>query len=107
MRVAMAAVLVLGSLGGCSFARGFADTGAKMAGEISADALGEVVDAKLGDDFKELSEAVKSIPGSIPPPPADDPMKEGLGYTLGGLVAYIVGSFGKGMIREKLGKKLA
>lgn len=95
-------VLALG-MGGCGFAQGFRDRGLEMAGEMSADALGAVVEKKLGDDFKELSEAVKSIPGSLPKPLEPDPSKQTIWYGLGSLAAYIVGSLGKGYVRKNQG----
>lgn len=87
------------TLSGCGFFQGFRDQGLKMAGEMTAEALGDVVDAKLGDNFKELSGALATIPASIPKPPQKGPVEEGIGYTLGGLLAYIVGSMGKGYLR--------
>ena len=97
------AVLVLS---GCTQARqfgaGFRDRGLEMAGEIAADELAGVVDAKLGDNFKEVKDLLSTIPGQIPHPPGSG--EQGLMYTLGGLLAYIVGSFGKGAIR-KVSKK--
>jgi len=98
------ALLCVGLLGliGCAqareFGRGFADRGAQMAGEIAADELAELVDKRLGDDFGKVSEALKGLPGQIPTPPG--PVDQGLLYSLGGLLAYIVGSFGKGAIRK-------
>lgn len=101
----LAIVLLLGALVGCQFAHGFRDRGLEMAGEISADALAEVVDAKLGDNFKEVSESLKGLPGQLPKPAS--PAEEGILYTLGGLAAYILGSFGKGAVRKYAGKKSA
>lgn len=90
------------SLTGCAgahqFGRGFADRGAQMAGEIAADELAELVDARLGDDFSKVRDALSTIPGQIPQPPS--PVDQGLMYSLGGLLAYIVGSFGKGALRK-------
>lgn len=85
-------------LSGCAFGQGFRDKGAQMAGEIAADELASMVEARLGDDFKNVSEGLKNLPTQIPHPPG--PGEQGLLYSLGGLVAYIVGSFGKGAIRK-------
>ena len=99
----MKALLCVGLLGliGCAqareFGRGFADRGAQMAGEIAADELAELVEKRLGDDFKGVGDALGKIPGQIPQP---SPVDQGLLYSLGGLLAYIVGSFGKGAIRK-------
>jgi hypothetical protein len=96
-------------LSGCTQARqfgaGFRDRGLEMAGEIAADELASVVDAKLGDNFKEMKDILGTIPGQIPKP--SSPVDQGLLYTLGGLAAYIVGSFGKGAVRKYAGKKNA
>ena len=100
------AVLLLG-LVGCvparQFGAGFRDKGLEMAGEIAADELAEVVDARLGDNFKEMNDILGTIPGQLPKP--SSPIDQGLLYTLGGLAAYIVGSFGKGAVRKYSGKK--
>lgn len=107
----MKTVLVVGMvlLSGCAHAgelgRGFRDRGLEMAGEISADALAEVVDARLGDNFKEVKDVLSTLPGQLPKPAT--PIDQGLMYTLGGLAAYIVGSFGKGAVRKYAGKKTA
>lgn len=102
----MKILLLVGLIGlsGCAFGQGFRDRGAQMAGEIAADELASMVDAKLGADFKEVKDILSTIPGQIPKP--SSPEQQGLLYTLGGLAAYIVGSFGKGAIR-KYGKKVA
>ena len=102
MRYLLVLCLVV-TLAGCGFAQGFRDKSLAMAGEITADALGDIVDAKLGNDFKELSTALSTIPGSIPKPKT--PVEDGIGYTLGGLLAYLIGSMGKGYVRSKLGEK--
>ena len=107
MRILLiASVLVLS---GCTQARqfgaGFRDRGLEMAGEIAADELAGVVDAKLGDNFKEVKDLLSTIPGQMPKP--SSPVDQGLLYTLGGLAAYIVGSFGKGAIRKVTKKNQA
>jgi hypothetical protein len=102
--VCVAGLLALtGCAGARDFGRGFRDTGAQMAGEIAADQLAEIVEAKLGDDFKDVSEALGKLPSQLPQPPG--PVDQGLMYSLGGLLAYIVGSFGKGALRKVTSKK--
>ena len=101
------ALLLLVAVGCQGFGAGFRDGAMKSAAEMSADALGDVIDKKLGDDFKELSAAVKGLPGEFPKPPADEPLKDSAGYTAGALVAYLLGSLGKGLIRSKVGGKNA
>ena len=99
-------LLVLSGCGHASeFGRGFRDRGLEMAGDIAADELAEVVDKRLGDNFKEVKDLLGTIPGQIPKP--SGPVDQGLLYTLGGLAAYIVGSFGKGAVRKYSGKKNA
>lgn len=98
-------ILLSGCTPASEFGRGFRDRGLEMAGEISADALADVVDARLGDNFKEVKEALSTIPSQLPKP--SSPVDQGLLYTLGGLAAYIVGSFGKGAVRKYAGKKVA
>lgn len=95
-------VLVGAGLVGCQgFGQGFRDEGARQAAELA----GAAVDAKLGDDFRELKDGLRDLPGKIPGAPADDPVKETAGYAIGALVAYVLGSAGKGYIRGKLEKK--
>ena len=96
-------LLLTGCTGARQFGAGFRDRGLEMAGEIAADELASVVDAKLGDNFKEMKDILGTIPGQIPKP--SSPVDQGLLYTLGGLAAYIVGSFGKGAVRKYSGKK--
>lgn len=107
MKTCLVVGLIL--LSGCAhageFGRGFRDRGLEMAGEISADALAEVVDARLGDNFKEVKVALEGLPGQLPKPRT--PAEEGIMYSLGGLLAYVVGSFGKGAVRKYAGKKVA
>lgn len=101
-------VLCLLACVGCGpfreFGRGFQDKGMEMAGEITADALAEVVAGKLGDDFREVKDAAEAIRTGIPK--QDSPEEKTLWYGLGGLLAYVVGSFGKGAVR-KYAKKAA
>jgi hypothetical protein len=100
--------LFLVVLVGCQgFGAGFRDGAMKSASEMSADALGDIIDKKLGDDFKKLSIAVKGIPEGLPKPPTDDPLKDTAGYTAGALVAYLLGSVAKGFVRSKTGSKTA
>ena len=105
MRCAMACwmAILIGGLVGCGFARGFRDRSLEMAGEITADALSEVVAKKLDSDFKELKDALGEIPSHIPKPTS--PEEQGLLYTLGGLAAYLVGSLAKGGLRKYAAKK--
>ena len=91
-------VLVL-ALAGCSFGQGFKDELLRQLPGVAADA----VDAKLGPNFKELSAGLKDVGGKIPQPKG--PVDEGLGYSLGALVAYTLGSSVKGLIRAKFGGK--
>ena len=98
-------LLLTGCTGARQFGAGFRDRGLEMAGEIAADELASVVDAKLGDNFKEMKDILGTIPGQLPKP--SSPIDQGLLYTLGGLAAYIVGSFGKGAVRKYAGKKTA
>lgn len=93
MRVLMLLVLVF-TLGGCGFAQGFRDESARQLAEFAA----SEVERKLGDEFSGVSEALKGVGESIP---KKEPLNDGLLYTLGGLVAYVVGSYGKGKIRER------
>ena len=99
MRAMFAAVLALGILGGCAgFGRGFADEGGRQAASI----VGDVVADKLGDNFKELKDGIAGIPGALPPMPEEKDRT--LDYGLGALVAYILGSLGKGLLRDKMKK---
>lgn len=97
MRYLLVVGLALG-VGGCQFARGFQDGGARMAGDIAATELADLVSERLGDDFKEVTDTLHEIPGKLP---SGTPLEEqGLLYTLGALAAYVVGSFGKGALRK-------
>lgn len=96
-KYAVVAVLAL-AMGGCGFAQGFRDESARQLAEIAA----EEVSDRLGDDFKDVVTGIKGVGDSMP---KKDPVNDGLLYTLGGLAAYIVGSFGKGKIREMKSKK--
>ena len=82
-------------LGGCGFAQGFRDEGINQAAGL----LGDVLDKKLGDEFKELKAGIDGIPGAIPVPDDED---RTLDYGLGALAAYILGSVGKGLLRGKM-----
>lgn len=91
-------VLALGMLGGCvparEFGAGFRDEMARQSADVMADAM----DAKLGDDFKELSEAVREIPKNIPQNnPADGTLWGGLGT----LAALVLSNAIRGGVRKK------
>lgn len=94
-------ILVLACLGGCAptseFMRGFRD----KAGEAVVDAGIEYLDKKYEGKFNEITAGLKDVKESIP---EDDLPKDGLLYTLGGLAAYIIGSYGKGKLRERASK---
>jgi hypothetical protein len=107
MKILLCAALLAftGCTGARQFGAGFRDRGLEMAGEIAADELASVVDAKLGDNFKEMKDILGTIPGQIPKP--SSPVDQGILYTLGSLAAYIAGSFGKGAVRKYAGKKTA
>lgn len=94
MKKTLVVVCLALGLGGCGFAQGFRDEGLRQAADIA----GAVVTDKLGDEFAELKMAVGEIPGKLPEPRT--PVEDGTLYGLGGLVAYILGSLGKGMYRQ-------
>ena len=89
------ALLLVGCQG---FAQGFRDESARQLADITAD----VIEKKLGDDFKDVSDGLKKLPDQLP---KDTPAQDGALYTLGAIVAYIVGSAGKGFLRSKMTKK--
>lgn len=103
MRLVFAVGILALAAGGCGFGAGFRDEGIRQAGGIVAEEVADAVKDRLGDDFRELSEGLKDIPGKLPEP--SSPVNEGLGYTLGALAAYIVGSLGKGLIRSRVAKR--
>lgn len=98
----MKAVLLVGvmalGLGGCGFVRGFRDEGARQLADITVDELDHRLDGKLSG----VKEAVKGFADQIP---KKEPVSDGLLYSAGALLAYIVGSFGKGKVREMREKK--
>lgn len=93
-------VFVAISLVGCQgFGQGLRDEGARQIAELAA----EQVDERLGDDFKELGSALREIPAKIPEAP--QPVRDTIAYSLGALVAYVIGSAGKGYLRSRRQKK--
>ena len=88
--LALAVLVALGA--GCTqareFSRGFADEASRQAFDIGLSAL----ETKLGGK-------IDSMPRPAPPP---SPQEQGTWATLGALVAYALGSVGKGMIRAKM-----
>lgn len=92
---------VVGCVPARQFGAGFRDRGLEMAGDIAADELAEVVDKRLGEDFKEVKDILNQLPSQLP---KKGPVEEGLMYSLGGLLAYVVGSIGKGYIRKSKDK---
>lgn len=99
MKILLVVPLALVLCSGCQgFGQGFRDESARQLAEIT----GEVVEKKLGDDFKEVSDGLKKLPDGLP---KDSPAQDGALYTLGAIVAYVIGSAGKGLLRSKLTKK--
>lgn len=96
LAVFLAAAMLSGCQGAGGFGRGFRDEGLRQAAELGA----EAVERRLGDDFAAISAGLREIPARLPAPRSS--AEDGLLYGLGGLAAYILGSFGKGMIRSKL-----
>lgn len=85
-------------LTGCGFAQGFKDEGARQLAEF---AISETKGLK-GEAGELATKVIDAVTPHIPKP---NPLGEGLLYTLGGLAAYIMGSYGKGKIREARAKK--
>jgi len=96
MRIPILLMTAVG-LSGCGFAQGFRDEGLRQVAGLAADE----VDKRLGDDFKELGEGLREIPGHFP---KKDPVSDTAGYGLGALLAYVLGSAGKGFLRARMGK---
>ena len=99
MRLGVMAVLAL-AMGGCAgvgqdFWRGFRDEAFKQ----GLDTTREAIIDKLGDKVDGLDEKLDKLP---PMPTTGD---YGTAGGIGALLAYVLGSFGKGMVREKLLKK--
>jgi hypothetical protein len=84
------------SLAGCGFMQDFQKGFSGSALEQVRDVAVEAVDAKYGDKFDDIEDALADIP--LTPPKKED--ESGLGYVLGALVAYVIGSVAKGKIRE-------
>lgn len=99
--IVLAAALLAVMLGGCGFAQGFKDEGLKQAAELGGQAASAALEKKFGDKFGDVTKAISEIPAKLPQPAPDDPVKETAGYCLGALLAYIVGSLGKGYLRER------
>lgn len=98
-RFVMAGMVLLALAGGgCGFAKGFRDEGLRQVGDLAVDELDRKLDGKL-DGVKD---AINGFKDAIP---KKDPAGDGLLYTIGGLAAYIIGSIGKGKIREMREKK--
>jgi hypothetical protein len=113
MKILLIVPMVL-LLGGCQsapvrqFMEGFTSEGKEqlksIAGEVVESKIGEAIDRKLGPNVSaEFKKAIEGIPKPEKPEPADPTKTTGLA-TLGALVAYIIGSYGKGVIRDKLNK---
>ncbi len=96
-RVLLAGVLAAG-LGGCGFVQGFRDEGARQLADITVDELDHRLDGKLAG----VKDAVKGFTDQIP---KKEPVSDGLLYSAGALLAYVVGSFGKGKVREMRERK--
>jgi hypothetical protein len=92
-KLVVAAALLLVS--GCDFVRGFRDEGARQATDIAVDLAADRV-------VRDLSTRVEDLRAAIP---QKDPVSDGLLYSAGGLLAYILGSFGKGKIRDMRKRK--
>jgi len=110
MKIAALVVLAL-ALGGCvparEFGQGFKAGLEREAVDAVAGAAADAVDRKLGEKFSGVSETLRSLPDKMPKPPDRDPSQDTLWYGIGGLAAYLVGSFVKGGYRkyqEKTGK---
>lgn len=87
-------ILVLACLGGCGFAQGFRDESARQAAEIAA----EYAIGKVGGD---VAERINDFKDALP---KKEPINDGLLYSAGALLAYVVGSYGKGKLRERASK---
>lgn len=61
--------------------------------------LADAIDKKLGDDFRDLSDTIRSIPK--PPAPEDNTV----GYGIGTLIAMIAANALKGGLRSVAKKK--
>lgn len=84
-------------LSGCGFGAGFRDGMQDHGAALMADTVADAIDKKLGDNFKELSDSVRTIPTGIPKP--EKPEDNTLGYTLGTLAALIVSNVLRGGVR--------
>jgi hypothetical protein len=101
---AMAVLCV--ALTGCgAFGQGFRDESLKQLGEGVAGAVADTLDERLGSRLDGIGEVMRELPGRLPAPAPRDPAGEGALYGLGALLAYIVGSVGKGYLRAKLAKR--
>jgi hypothetical protein len=94
-----AALFLVALLSGCGFAQGFRDESARQLAQIAA----EEVDRRLEGDFKDVAKDV--LTGVADAIPKRDPVGDTAGYGLGALLAYVIGSFGKGKIREMRERK--
>lgn len=100
-RVLLVGVVALGlGVTSCGFVKGFRDEGARQLADITVTELDQRLDGKLAG----VKEAVKGFADQVP---KKEPVSDGLLYSAGALVAYIIGSFGKGKIREARDKKEA
>lgn len=104
MLVAMVAILALAT-GGCAtdFGHGFRDGLAREGAAMTADAVADAIDKKLGDDFKEVADGLRGLPGQFPKPP--DPKDNSTAYTVGTFLALLLANGIKGGVRHFGGKK--
>lgn len=77
---------------GCSFAQGFSREAANQLADIAA---GEI-ERRLGDDFAQVSDALKEVPSHVP-----GPTETGGSAALGALLAIVLGGVGKGMLAKR------
>lgn len=94
MKIPALVILALALLSGCDFMRGARDEGARQLAQLAADE----VNRRLEGDLKDVAREV--IAGVRDEIPNRGPVGDGLLYSAGGLLAYILGSYGKGKIRE-------
>ena len=103
MRLLLVCVLAVG-VAGCQsgFGRGFTDEAIRQVADGGVELAVGALEEKLGDKIDGIGEVIAGIPGKIPLPEQEDPGEKGLWYTGGALLAYLIGSVGKGWFRTRM-----